>query len=203
MEILKVEKRDWRKKGKAKKARKIGILPGIMYGPDHDPIPVFCKESTILKLLSKGGYEAKIFDIELLENGKTHKYQGIVKDIQIHPVTDKPLHFDVYLVSPDKTLTLDVPVVVSGKAIGVKKGGILEIVKREISVECLPKDIPSMIEIDVTELDIGDVIHIEDITPPPGVRILDDPKEPVCTIIGQEVSEEEEKEEGEEKTEES
>ncbi len=167
----------------AKKLRRQGLIPAILYGPHTEPLPLSVKVNELEKLLHRHRGESLIFNLTVQENGGTSQRLAILKELQYHPVTDKIIHADFYEIRMDEPVEVDVPVEVVGKAKGVEKGGLLEVLLRELTVSCLPDRIPDTIKIDVSDLDVGDVIHVRDITPPEGVKLVDHPDEPVVTIL--------------------
>ena len=129
----------------------------------------------------------------------------MIKELQTHPVTGTYLHIDFYEIDMQRKIKVNVPVVVRGKAAGIEEGGLLQIVLRELEVLCLPISIPDAIEVDVTDLNIGDSIHVEGIQLSGDVDILEDSDSTVVTVLAPKVEEvevEEEVIEGEEEAEE-
>lgn len=181
---LKAIKREKTGKETAKKLRKQGFIPAILYGPGEEPIPVAVKFSDFEKIINKYKGETLLFNIQI-ENSENLTKQAVLKDYQTHPVTDKIIHLDFLIIREDETVTIDVPLEFVGKPIGIPKGGFLEIHMHEISIECLPKDIPDKIEVDISNLDIGDVLHVKDIKVPENIKIAEDPEETVVTIVAE------------------
>jgi len=144
-------------------------------------------------------------DLEITDGKTSQVKKALIKDVDFHPTTDQLIHVDFYQITVGKELTLDVPIVIVGKAKGTEKGGILEQNLRELTISCLPKLVPSHIEVDVTDLDIGDSIHVADISVDEGIKIENDPQVPVVTLVAPEeeevkVEEEEVEETGEAET---
>jgi len=121
-----------------------------------------------------------------------------LKEYQTHPVTDKIIHIDFLAIHEKETITIDVPLEFIGKPVGISKGGILEILLHELTIECLPSEVPDKITVDISNLDIGDVLHVKDIKVPKGIKVVDNPEETVATILT-EAKEEVEEEETSEK----
>lgn len=179
----------------AKKLRKKGLIPSIIYGPHIDPIPIYVKFNELESILNKHKGETLLFNLKI-ENEKFSKIQAILKEYQIDPVTDKIIHIDFLAIHEKNLITIDVPLEFIGKPIGITKGGVLEILLHELSIECLPSNIPDKIQVDISNLDIGDVLHVKDIKVPEGVKVIKDPEETVVTIVTEaieEVAEETEK----------
>ena len=202
---LEVKKRDVKKKSMLNNYRRQGLIPAITYGEDVEPTPVVLNRKDFLRTLHKEGVNV-IFDLTLA--GKS--YPSIVKEIQRDPITDVILHIDFQLVNINKPVYTNIPVEVIGEAKGVKVGGLLEQEVYEIEVEAKPLDLPEKITVDVSDLNIHDVIFVRDLNVPENVKVytnLDTPVVSVVTPAKEEapapVEEEEAVVEGEEKKEET
>ncbi len=185
-------------KGVARKLRRQGFIPGVLYGPKTDPVPLSVDQHEFNKILSTAKGERLLFSLNLRDNGTTQGRLALVKELQLHPVNDEIRHVDFYEVFMDEEVTVNVPVSIAGKARGVEEGGVLEIIQRTVEVSCLPMSIPKELQLDVTALEIGDALHVKDLTPPEGVRFLDDPDTTLVTVVGATVQEERAEEEEEE-----
>ncbi|MEZ0344058.1 MAG: 50S ribosomal protein L25/general stress protein Ctc [Caldimicrobium sp.] len=186
---LKVNKREKTGKEVAKKLRKAGFIPAILYGKGMEPLPLTIKYSDFEKVYKRYKGEAVIYTLEF-ENGSVSRKQAILKEIQRHPVTDMVIHVDFQAIEEGKPIEIKVPLEFVGKPVGVTKGGVLEIMLHELTIECLPKDIPDKITVDISNLDIGDSLHVADIKVPENIKIVDSPEETILTIVAEEVSEE-------------
>ncbi len=178
----------------AKKLRKQGLIPAIIYGADTDPIPIAIKFNEFERIMHRYKGEMLLFNLEI-KNGETFNKQALLKEYQIHPVTDKVIHVDFLAIHEGTPISIDVPLEFVGRPVGIPKGGILEIHMHELTIECLPSQIPDKITVDISPLDLGDVLHVKDIQVPEGVKVLDDPEETVVTIVAEEKGESEEEEE--------
>ncbi|MGC8871259.1 MAG: 50S ribosomal protein L25/general stress protein Ctc [Caldimicrobium sp.] len=187
---LKVKKREKLGKETAKKIRREGFIPAILYGKGIDPTPLTIKYSDFEKIYKRYKGEALIYTLEF-ENGVITRKQAILKEIQRHPVTDMVIHIDFQAIEEGKPIEIKVPLEFVGKPIGLTKGGVLEIMLHEITIECLPKDIPDKIVVDISSLDVGDNLHVADIKVPENIKIVDRPEETVVTIVAEEAPEEE------------
>ncbi|UCG52147.1 MAG: 50S ribosomal protein L25 [Candidatus Latescibacterota bacterium] len=170
-------------KGWARKLRAEGNIPCILYGHREKPLAITVNEHELRRVLSAQG-ETAIVDLAV--EGKVSKEcNAIIKEIQHHPATGKILHVDFQYVRKGQRLRLEVPVVLVGTAVGVKEmGGVLEHGPRVLAVRCLPKHIPENIEIEVSELKIGDGIHVKDIAPKhPDLEFLDDLKTTLAIVV--------------------
>jgi len=165
---LKVEPRSKTGKGPAHQARKSGAIPGVVYGGEGSPESVQVDERTLTRMYSAGAF---LQTLVMLENaGK--KTRVIPRAIQLDPVTDRPVHVDFMRLVPGGSVTLDIPVHFRGQesSPGIKRGGVLNIVRHEVALRCPVDGIPEYIEGDLSELDIGDSLHISAFTLPEGVR---------------------------------
>ncbi|MDQ7040729.1 MAG: 50S ribosomal protein L25 [Rhodothermus sp.] len=176
----------------ARAIRRQGWVPCILYGHHVEPIPFQIPESKLWPLI----YTTETHLIKLQLNGQT--WDCILKDVEFHPVTDRPIHADFQVLQQTEKITVTVPVRTVGTAVGVQRGGVLQLVTHELEVTCLPKDIPAHIDIDVTNLDIGDAVHVGDLQFE-GLKFEDAPDQTVVVIAAPQVGgvEEEEGAEGE------
>ncbi len=184
-------------KGISRALRKQGLIPGVLYGPKSEPIPISVDTLDIEKLFKHSGSNQAPLNLTI-KNGEDLKKTAMIKDLQVHPVSRRFLHIDLYEVAMDKKIQVKVPVVLSGMARGTEAGGTLQLIRREIDVLCFPLDIPEFITIDVSEMDIGDSIHIEEIPVSGNIEILADTNFTVVTVSGAMMEEEAEAPEVEE-----
>ncbi|MBI5212169.1 MAG: 50S ribosomal protein L25 [Nitrospirae bacterium] len=177
---LNVEKREKSGKGGARSLRRSGIIPAIVYkGGNSLPVQLSGKE--LSKFISKTAGEQVIVNLQFSDDTK----QAIVKDYQKDPVVGDLLHVDFQEISATETLKVMVHVAIKGEALGVKRDkGILQHGLREIEIECLPDKIPGHVDVDVTNLIIGQSIHVSDLKLGEGIRILTDSHEVLATVIG-------------------
>ncbi len=189
---LKAEPRTAQGSGAARRLRRAGKIPAVIYG-HHDPevITIDAREfGDQFKTVS----ESTIIHIDLDGKG----FDVLIKDYQADILSGRILHLDFFEIERGKKLRTNVHVHHTGNPVGVREGGVLSIPTRDLEVECLPKDIPEEILIDISELNIGDALHVSDITPPPGVTILSNEDQVLALVEHQrvEVEPEEEVEEG-------
>jgi len=151
--------RDKGKKSEIKSLRKEGFIPGIIYGEGKEGLKISLPKISFLKEYNKTIGEIAFFDITA--NGKV--YNTIIKERQVHPVSREFVHLDFLEIHKGKAITVNVPIKTKGHSQGEQAGGLLEVLMRKLEVSCLPKDIPEHIEIDVSELNIGETIHLTDI----------------------------------------
>jgi large subunit ribosomal protein L25 len=163
---------------RARRLRREGMVPGVVYGAGGGCQPFQADARELSRLLHSG---AAVFDLQL--DGEA--IPVIVKDQQLHPVRSDVLHIDMLRVNLDEAIQTTVMIEVRGaeEAPGVKEGGVLEQVTRELGIEALPGDIPERIEVDVSDLEAAGTRTLADVTPPQGVKFLDDPEETVIATI--------------------
>ena len=194
-------------KGFTKQLRKNGRIPSVVYG-HTEPFSITVNEhefNSMFRIISEN------IIIKLDISGKNHDV--LVKDFQEDILTGKIVHLDFYEIEKGKLLKTHVPMHTHGTPLGAKEGGIFELLLHEVEVECLPKDLPEEVIVDVSELLVGHSIHIREIEPPKGVKFLNPPEQVICIVtrrreeVVEEVPEEEveegiEEEKEEEKAEE-
>lgn len=181
--FLEVEPRKEAGKGKVKGLRRQGFIPAVLYGTNKKPQSIKISRSDLLKLIHQHHIEAVVINLKIKEDKKYKEYACLIKELQYDPVKDDITHVDFNLVSLTKAIKVNIPVIAKGEPIGVKQdGGMLDHVLWEVEVECLPKDIPKEIEVDVSNLKIDDAIQIKDIKAPQGVKVLNDPEAVVLTV---------------------
>jgi large subunit ribosomal protein L25 len=179
-----IERRADTGKGAARKLRRAGKIPGVLYGPKRKSASVaaFALEierklshlegSHLIRLVAGNGGETDLNDRMVL-----------LREMQRHPVSGRVLHADFYEVDLTERLAVSVPLHFVGKAVGVVNGGILQPILREVEVECLPTEIPDFIEVDVTALDIHDSLHIGDLSIPAGVTPVGDRGQAIVAVL--------------------
>ena len=184
--------------GPARRLRQKGQVPAVLYGPKTEPVLLSVNKSD-LDVVLKGSSSGQIlFNLVVQDNGETFNKPAMIKELQIHPVSRNFLHIDFYEIDMDRRVKVKIPVITSGKAKGVELGGILQVIRRELEVQCFPLEVPEMIEIDVTDLDIGDSIHVGKIPREGDIEFLDDDDYTVVTVLSPKLEEVEEEEEEEE-----
>lgn len=192
---LNVTLRETTGKGAARQLRRQGFIPGVVYGREMDACPVSVGPKALeAAVTTEGGWNTLI---TLRGDGPFDGRVVVLKDLTVHPVRRDMIHADFHVIDMKKQVHANVPVNVIGTSEGQKIGGSLQLVRRELECVCLPTAIPSSIDIDVSDMMIGDVVHIDDIDLPPGVEVPRDVNFTILTIVGQR-PEEEEGEEAEE-----
>jgi large subunit ribosomal protein L25 len=202
---LKAQVRKKTGKGSARTLRREGRVPAVLYGQKTESIMLSIDIREFEKIVKKANVGSLLLNLQI-QNGKTLTRPAMIKELQTNPVTGAYIHVDFYEIDMQRKIRVSVPVVARGKSVGVENGGLLQIVRRELELFCLPTAIPRAIEVDVTDLEIGDAIHIEEIALPAEVELQEEADFTVVTVLAPKVEEEvvaeEELEEGEEVAEE-
>lgn len=178
MAVLKAEKRTDMRGSGTRKVRNAGFVPGVLYGNKVDATPVSVESVDFLKTIREVGRNG-LFSLEV-KGGKKH--QVMVQEVQTDPLKDSFVHIDFFEVDMKSEMDADVPVRLEGEAPGVKEGGVLAQLKHEISVKCLPADIPEEVVVDVSELNIGDGITVADIKASISVDVSSEDEETIVTV---------------------
>jgi large subunit ribosomal protein L25 len=184
--------------GPARRLRMSGQIPAVLYGPKTEPVLLSVDKSDLELVFKKGGIGQVILNLVIQKNGEKTNRPAMIKELQTHPVSRNFIHVDFYEIKMDQKITAKIPVITTGKAKGVELGGILQIIRRELEVECLPLSVPESIEIDISDLDIGDSIHVGKIHLEGGIEFLEEDDYTVVTIVHPRLEEVEEPEEEEE-----
>lgn len=192
-------------KGAARRLRRDNQVPAIFYGPNSQPVMLAVKVLDLKTLLRSASSENVIFQLQIDSGQGEESKTVMLKELQTDPIKPVYYHADFYEVSMDKELTLNVPVHLVGTPAGASKGGILQHVKRELLVSCLPGNLVDFLEVDVAALDIGDAVHVKDLVLPAGMTSAEDPDTTIAVVTAPHVVAEkvEEAVEGEEKAEEA
>lgn len=172
-------------KGEMKKLRASGLIPAILYG-DMINIPITVDAAKFATLLKKAGHNVII---TLNMPDKTPK-TVLIKDIQKNVISRELSHIDFYQISMKKKIDISIPVVLVGEAPGVKSGGVLSHIVRELKVKCLPADIPEKITVDISKLEIGNTVLVKDLVVPKNVEVMVAPDQIVANIVSPTILEE-------------
>ncbi len=187
-------------KGPARAARRAGLVPAIIYGNNLEPVSISVERKALERQIHVPGFFIRLVDVSL--DGETHRV--LPRDVQFHPVSDVPLHVDFLRFSADRKIAVAVPAHFQNveESPGLKRGGVLNIVRHEVEVLCTADNIPQIFEIDLTGFDIGDAVHASTVTLPDGVTFtITDRDFTIATVAAPTVVAEEaaaEAEEGEE-----
>ncbi|HEY6069717.1 MAG TPA: 50S ribosomal protein L25 [Gaiellaceae bacterium] len=194
---LEVQEREHRGSADARRLRKAGFIPGVLYGSGKSSHAISVRERDLRRVLTGQGGLHAILDVVLAGQKTTHA--SILKDYQQDPIRGHISHVDLQEVRLDRPIQASVNVQLVGEPTGVKEGGVLSQVQREINVEALPMEVPEHIDLDVTGMAIGDTLRLADLAPLDGVTYLDDAEETVLATVTMPTREvEPEPEEGEE-----
>jgi large subunit ribosomal protein L25 len=190
--VLNAEIRTQSGKGEARKLRSRGLIPAVFYGPKTDARSIAVSPRDLLKALDNPHGRNTVLGLKMGDQDGL----ALVKDIDVDPVTAEPLHVDFYQVEPGRTVDVDVPFKTKGRAVGVQKGGTLHVTLRSLPVRAAPENIPARIVVDVTRMDIGAVVRVENLELAEGVSVLREPHTTLVTVM----SEEKKRGRGEEET---
>jgi large subunit ribosomal protein L25 len=182
-EVLIVPKRDTFGKAATRELKQSGMIPAVVYGLNEPPVAIAINPKAVARVLaSDAGMNSVMF---LQREGTDIKRHVIIKDLQRHPITGRLRHVDFMRVDMTIKVRVKVPVRLTGTAIGVKsQGGVLDFAHREIEVECLPSIIPAHIDVDISNLSVGDSIRFDQIALVPNIVLLGDAHQVVCSIHG-------------------
>jgi large subunit ribosomal protein L25 len=179
---LPAEARERAGKGASRELRRQGRVPAVIYGGNEEPVTIHVEEKELRRQLGTGHFMNSVVSIEL--GGAS--LRTLPKDVAFHPVTDRPLHVDFLRIAADHKVHVEVPVEFTNQdaSPGLKRGGVLNIVRHELELVCDPESIPGEIEIDVTGLEIGASIHISHVALPAGVAsAITDRDFTIATIV--------------------
>jgi len=177
---LKAAPRTTKGNSPARAMRREGNVPAVLYGPKSNPKIISVNAHEFETILKKGGLGRAIVNLSI--EGESKAKPVMITELQSHPVSNRLLHVDFYEVSMDREIRVNVPVVTTGKSVGVENGGLVQIIRHELEVLCLPDAIPEAITIDITELNIGDSVHVEDIKVAGNIQIPHDVDFTILTI---------------------
>ncbi|WP_306017514.1 50S ribosomal protein L25/general stress protein Ctc [Oceanicaulis sp. MMSF_3324] len=194
--VLSVEVRERTGTGGARETRRNGFVPGVLYGGDQGPVAIALKDNEVVKAINSGKFLAQMITID----HKGEKQSVLTRDVQFHPVRDEPVHIDFQRVDESTVITVEVTVQFHNdeKSPGLKRGGVLNVVRHAIEVDVPAGSIPDQIDVDLSGYDIGDSVHISSVTLPEGVTpSITDRDFTIATIQSSRASRASEDEEGE------
>jgi large subunit ribosomal protein L25 len=192
--FLGAQRRDESGKGVARRLRRAGRIPAVVYGKGMEPVPLSLDEQETVLLFHSIPVENTVLTLSI---GDEATLRTLVREIQTHPYRSDILHVDFLRVRKGVAVEVNVPFALSGTAIGTRSGGRLDVVVHEVQVRCTPSKIPESIQLDISGLDIGDSIRLGDITFDDDIELLANPDSVVCHVTDARVIEEEEEEDGE------
>jgi len=191
---LSAQVRTTKGKGAARKLRREKKVPAVFYGPKAAPTMLSVNYSDLQTLIKSTTSENIILQLQIESDRGLETRSVILKELQTDSIKPVYYHADFYEIAMDKELTLNIALHLVGTPAGIVKGGMLQHVKRELEVSCLPGNMVESIQVDVSSLDIGDAVHVKDIVLPEGIRSLDDEDETVALVAVPHVAAEEVKE---------
>jgi len=176
--------RDTTGKGAARCVRRDLMVPAVLYGPKTEATSLSVSALHLEKLLRGTGGESKLLDLKIGSQTR----QVLIREIQKHPYRRRFLHVDFYEVPLDQPITVEVVVELTGESIGVQKGGELNLIQRTLSVRCLPNQIPESIRIDVSKMDMGEVLHAGDLVAEATYELVEDATVGVVSVLAPETA---------------
>lgn len=192
---LNLERRHQGGKGVARKLRRAGRVPGVLYGGDGEAVMVSMEAQEALRLFHSVSVENTVLELDIEGDGE----QALVREIQTHPHRSELIHVDFIRIQKGVLIEVQVPIHLEGTPDGVRnEGGLLEHVVHDLPVKCVPANIPEFIEVDVSHLEIGDALRAKDLMLPDDVENLLDPERTICLVAAPRVAEDEVAEELEE-----
>jgi large subunit ribosomal protein L25 len=171
---LHVMKRTQLGKGASRRLRREEVVPAILYGPKIAPMPLAVPVMGLMKLLREVRQESRLIRLVIGDGDDQQTTQALIREVQTHPVRRRFLHVDFYEVPLDQPIVVEIPVELDGESIGEKKGGVLDLIRRTLSVRCLPGEIPERIHIDIRNMDLGSSIHVADLVGRVPFDLVDD-----------------------------
>jgi large subunit ribosomal protein L25 len=180
--------------GPARQLRMQGKMPAVLYGPKTEPVLLAVDIKELETALKEGSLAQSIFNLSV-DGAKKKASAVMIRELQRHPVSGNFLHADFYEIDMKEKIAVMVPIITVGKSKGVEMGGLLQVIRREIEVLCLPTEIPESFEIDITDLEIGDSVHVDEITTDENVELPYDTNFTLLTVVSPKIEEEPEEEE--------
>jgi len=188
---LKAEKRTVIGRNAIKKIKAQGLVPGVIYGSQGEPIALQVEARALTNVLAHALSEHVLVELEIADGSQSTNRLALIQEVQHHPLRPELLHVDFHAVSATEKITSEVPIEAVGDALGVRTfGGLLEHSLRTLEVECFPQDLPEIVRIDVTNLNIGESLHVRDIPLPSGVESLTPADLTVVSVVASRVGEE-------------
>lgn len=180
---LEVEARSETGKGAARRLRAAGKVPGVVYGHGEEPQAVQADELQLQQLISRISVDNTLIDLKV---GASKPKAVLIREIQRHPYRSRLVHVDFFEITAGEKIKVGVPVRLEGTPAGVRVGGILQVIRHELEIECLPRDIPEAFEVNVSELEIGDSLHVGDVDTG-DVTVLEEASHTICTVVAPKV----------------
>lgn len=166
--VIPVKARDTGKHA-SRSSRTSGQVPGVVYGPKTKPLNVLAEEKLIAKYTGRK-FEATIFNLTSDDSG-LNNISVLLRDVQVHPVTRRPVHLDFYALDMSQNITVSIGLRFEGKPVGLSEGGVFEVIVRQIEIECKPNEIPEEIVVDVSAMNVGEALHVSDVKVAAGMKV--------------------------------
>jgi large subunit ribosomal protein L25 len=187
-EIIPVAKRETTGKASNNALRNAGMIPAVIYGLNEPPVAIAISPKIVARIIaSETGLNSMI---QFQREGTEIKRHVIIKDVQRHPVTGRLSHVDFMRVDPTHKVRVKVPIKLVGTPVGVKEGGILDFTHREIEVECLPSFIPAHVDVNVSALQVGDSLRLDQVVLDANLTLQGDSHNVICSVLGKQAEEE-------------
>jgi len=167
-------------KGPSRRLRQQGLIPAVVYGPRMESTPVAVDPLDVRRILSSG--ENVIVELKIRDGQEVHSRLVMVKDYTVHPVKGRLWHADLYEISLEEAIRVEVPIHLTGTPEGALYGGILSPLLRTLEISCLPEQIPEHIEVDCSSMKVGDTLHVSDLRLPAEINVITDPSTAVVTV---------------------
>jgi len=193
--VLAARVRKSKGKGAARRLRRNNQIPAIFYGPKTEPIMLAVDYPELERILRHGSGENVLLDLQVQSEQGTETRRVMLKELLVDTIKDTYLHADFCEISMDKELTVDIPIRLINTPAGVSLGGILQHVRRELAISCMPDKLVDYLDLDVADLEIGDSLHIRDIELPEGIKLVDEDHLTVALVAAPTIQAEEEEEE--------
>lgn len=188
---LKAHKRTVTGRNAIKKIKRQGLVPGIIYGSKSQPVTLQVDARELTDVLAHASSEHVLVELEIVDGNQSTSRLALIQEVQHNPLKRELLHIDFQAVSATEKITSEVPIEAVGEALGVRTfGGLLEYSLRALEVECFPQDLPDVVRLDVTNLNIGESLHVRDIPLPAGVESITDGDLTVVNVVASRVGEE-------------
>jgi large subunit ribosomal protein L25 len=188
---LKAQKRTLVGRNAVKRIREKGLVPGVIYGSNQQPMPLEVDSRQLSTVLAHGSSEHILVELEIVDGDQGTNKLVLIQEVQHHPLKRDLVHVDFHAVSATEKITSAVPIETTGEALGVRTfGGLLEHSLRTLEVQCYPQDLPGIVQIDVTNLNIGETLHVRDLQLPAGVEAITDEDLTVVSVVASRVGEE-------------
>lgn len=197
LQTLKASTRETTGSANARRMRRSGNVPAVLYGGGGEPVDLYLETRAFTRLFHGKRGEHAVLQLDFAENPGLSG-PALLKEVQHHPVRGDIIHADFQRISLDERISTSVTLVVTGRAVGVAEGGVLDQLLREVEIECTALDVPDAIEVDVSGLGMGDTLRVSDLTAPPNVTIVTDPERAVVAVHAPKLVAEEAAPEGEE-----